>query len=339
VIKKTGYDESLASTAFRIRTLLPENIGELFARCSGNTPVSPVEPARGATIAAVDGSNAAVLDSGYLTISAVRAGAVLFRDEGIERKRTPLLLVSSGSGDGPDDFSGLYRECFGKDPGKPLESDERALLASLARDILELWLAGLLLPSLKPGDLLLLDGALRVSHESLDPVLTGLMAGAERKGVLLAAVAKRTMATFGDGYPLLPAVGAYAGSRGIRSPWWVNIEETILDQTRFSQWQHGRVQVVSLHPHTSVPLKIELPGKQLSPLSEQTRSLLAGCADDGRIPGYPFPLLEAHRTAVIGEPVLGQVRQDMITALDREGFDLSRYSAMFGDYHDEFRRY
>ncbi len=337
--EKTGYDESLASTALRIRTLLPENIGELFARCSGNTPVSPVAPARGATIAAVDGSNAAVLDSGSLTVSAVRAGAVLFREDGIDRRRTPLLLVSSGSGDGPDDFSGMYRECFRRDPGKPLESDERALLASLARDTLEYWLAGQVLGLLEPGDLLLLDGAFRVSHESLDPVLTGLMAGAERKGVLLAAVAKRTMATFGDGYPLLPALSVYSAMRGVPSPWWMKIEESVLDQTRFPQWQHGEVHAVSLHRHMTVPLKVEFPVRQRPVVSAQAVSLMAGCADDGRIPGYPFPLLEAHRQAVIGQAVIDQVRQDVRAALSREGISRGTFSEMFSDYHDEFRRY
>lgn len=337
--RRSGYDESLAATTLRIRTALPENIAGLFARCSGKTPVLPVTPSRVARIAAIDGSNAAVLESGSMTISAIRAGAVLFRDGEIDRKRTPLLLVTSGSGDGADDFSYLYRECFRSDPGKTLGDDERAMLASLARDILEYWMAGEVLESLERGDLLLLDGALRVSHESLDPVLTRLIGQAERKGVLLAAVAKRTTATFGDGYPLLPAVAAYADDQGRASPWRVKVDESILDQTRFSQWQHGEIHVTSLHPHTGVPIKVELPEKQSRERTEQTFSLLAGCADDGRIPGYPFPLLEAHRAVVIGQPVLGQVRQDLIAALDREGIDFSRYAMMFGDYHDEFRRY
>lgn len=335
----SGYDESLAATTLRIRTALPENIAGLFARCFGETPVLPVTPSRVARIAAIDGSNAAVLESGSMTISAIRAGAVLFRDGEIDRKRTPLLLVTSGSGEGPDDFSHLYRECFRSDPGKTLGDDERTMLASLARDILEYWMAGEVLESLERGDLLLLDGALRVSHESLDPVLTRLIGQAERKGVLLAAVAKRTAATFGDGYPLLPAVAAYAADQGRASPWRVKVDESILDQTRFSQWQHGEIHVTSLHPHTGVPIKVELPVKQSWERTEQTFSLLAGCADDGRIPGYPFPLLEAHRAVVIGQPVLGQVRQDLIAALDRQGIDFSRYAMMFGDYHDEFRRF
>jgi hypothetical protein len=336
---KAGYDESLASSASRIRALLPENIGELFARYSGDGPIHPAKPGKGMTIAAVDGSNAAVLESGSLSLSAVRAGAVLLREEGIERKRTSLLLVSSGSGDGPDDFSDLYRECFGRDPEKPLEGQERAMMASLARDTLEYWVAGQILGSLERGDLLLLDGALRVSHESHDTVLTGVIAQAERQGVMVAAVAKRTSATFGNGYPLLPAVSAYSAMRGVPSPWWMKIEASVLDQTRFPQWQHGDVYAVSLHLQTSVPLKVEFPVRQRPEVSAQTVSLMAGCADDGRIPGYPFPLLEAHRGAVISQGVIDQVRQDVLATLSRDGISREIFSEMFSDYHDEFRRY
>jgi hypothetical protein len=334
-----GYDESLTSSASRIRALLPENIGELFARCSGNSPLHPAKPGKGAAIAAVDGSNAAVLESGSLTLSAVRAGATIFRGEELERKRTPLLLVSRGSGEGTDDFSDLYRECFGSDPEKPLEGDERAMMGSLARDTLEYWVAGQVLGSLGRGDLLLLDGALRVSHESHDPVLTGLIEQAEEKGVMVAAVAKQTSVTFGKGYPLLPAVSAYSATKGVPSPWWMRIDESLLDQTRFPQWQHGEVHVLSLYRHATVPLKVEFPLRQRPEVTAQAVSVLAGCADDGRIPGYPFPLLEAHRSVVISQAVIDQVKQDVVAALSREGISRDTYLEMFSDYHDEFRRY
>jgi hypothetical protein len=333
------YEESLTSSASLIRALIPKNIGELFARCSGNSPLHPVKPGRGAAIAAVDGSNAAVLESGSLSLSAVRAGAIIFREGEMERKRTPLLLVSRGSGEAADDFSNLYRECFGSDPGKPLEGDERAMVASLARDTLEYWVAGQVLGSLGRGDLLLLDGALRVSHESHDPVLTGLIQQAEQNGVMIAAVAKRTTATFGKGCPLLPAASAYSAMKGVPSPWWMRIDESLLDQTRFPQWQHGDVHVVYLHRHATVPLKVEFPVRQRPEVTAWAVSLLAGCSDDGRIPGYPFPLLEAHRSAVISQGVVDKVKQDVVVALSREGISRDTFLEMFSDYHDEFRRY
>ncbi|NTV00832.1 MAG: hypothetical protein HGA55_06905, partial [Methanoregulaceae archaeon] len=89
----------------------------------------------------------------------------------------------------------------------------------------------------------------------------------------------------------------------------------------------------------TVPLKVEFPARQRPEVSAQSVSLMAGCADDGRIPGYPFPLLEAHRSVVITQAVIDQVRQDVLAALSREGISRVTFSEMFSDYHDEFRRY
>lgn len=337
----SGYEDFLESTASRIRRMFPENIGELFEQHVGVSPgaVNRIAPLRNAALGAIDGSNTAILESGSLTISGVRAGAVLFREGETERRRTPLFLVFSGGSDSAGDFSRMYAECFGNEPIKSLEGDDVNLVASLARDTLEYWVALQTLDSLGQGDLLVLDGALRVSHESHNPVLAGLLGQACRKGVVPAAVAKRTTATFAGGYPLLPAVSSYTGMAGIPSPWWMKVDEGILDQTRFSQWQHGEVYIASLHPYHPVPLKVELPRGLSAREAGQAMAILAGCADDGRIPGYPFPLLDAHRTVVISEAVAGQIRQDILAALSRQGFDSSNYAVMFGDYHDEFRRY
>lgn len=335
------YEASLESTASRIRGMYPGNIGELFEQHAGVTPGAfhRIVPLTNAALGAVDGSNSAVLESGGLVISGVRAGAVLFRERETERRRTPLLLVFSGISDAAGDFSRMYEECFGHKPAKSLEGDDLNLVASLTRDTLEYWVALQLLDSLGAGDLLLLDGALRVSHESHNPVLAGLLDQALRKKVLPLAVAKRTAATFAGGYPLLPAVSSFAGMAGIPSPWWMKVDEEILDQTRFSQWQQGEVYIASLHPHRPVPLKVELPRNFPAREAGLAMAVLAGCADDGRIPGYPYPLLEAHRTVVISEAVAGQVRQDILSVLSRQGFDAPDYAVLFGDYHDEFRRY
>ena len=335
------YEESLQFTASRIRSTFPEDIGKRFEQHTGisTTKVNRIIPSKEAIIGAVDGSNASVLESGSTTISGVRAGAILFREGDIERKRTPLFLVFSGNAEAAGDFSRMYRECFGTEPFKQLEGDETDLVALLTRDTLEYWIALRVLESLDRGDLLALDGALRVSHEILNPILTDLIDQARRKGVLLAAVAKRTAATFAGGYPLLPAVSSFAEMAGIPSPWWLKVDDEVLDQMRFSQWQHGEVYIASFHSYQAVPLKIELP-RGLPP-SEAGRAMafLAGCADDGRIPGYPFPLLEAHRTVVINEDITGKIRQDIQAILSQQGFDHTHYLVMFGDYHDEFRRY
>jgi NurA-like 5'-3' nuclease len=66
---------------------------------------------------------------------------------------------------------------------------------------------------------------------------------------------------------------------------------------------------------------------------------LAGCSADGRIPGYPYPLFDAHRTVALTGEIVEQVRGDLLGRLAEAGIDRQTYEILFKDYHDEFARY
>ena len=71
-----------------------------------------------------------------------------------------------------------------------------------------------------------------------------------------------------------------------------------------------------LAPFTSKPpMKIDLPKGTGEETAAATMQALAACADDGRIPGYPYPLLDAHRTCLIDEPLVTQIQQDIKAGL------------------------
>jgi hypothetical protein len=207
------------------------------------------------------------------------------------------------------------------------------------RDTLEYWVAFRTVQDAFPGSLLLLDGALRVSHASHDPVLQSIISTANSRGVLLAAVAKRTEATWGGGIPLLPAVEGLASREEIAPPWWIRIDPAQLDHLQFRQWQHGDLYVVKLHPRAAVTLKLELPRGQNERSVRTTMELLAGCADDGRLPGYPYPLLDVHRTVVIDQATSDHIRHDLLRGMTVSGYTFSHFQQLFGDVHDEFRKY
>ena len=124
-------------------------------------------------------------------------------------------------------------------------------------------------------------------------------------------MAKRTRATWGGGHPLLPAIAGLAAQLGIAGPWWTKIDEHLPDHTEYRQGRHGELYVASLHPRVSRPMKMELPKGTGEEAAAATMQALAACADDGRIPGYPYPLLDAHRTVVIDEPLVMQIQQDI----------------------------
>ena len=106
-----------------------------------------------------------------------------------------------------------------------------------------------------------------------------------------------------------------------------------------SQGRHGEIYIASLHPQVTRPMKMELPKATSEEAAAATMQALAACADDGRIPGYPYPLLDAHRSVVIDEPLVMQIQQDIRYGLSKQGIRHRTFEDLFGDLHGDFERY
>ena len=291
-------------------------------------------------VAAVDGSNTMVLEGGSVSIAAIRAVQTTFlNNERHNRSITPLTLVTIGPGHRNRDFDELYQECFGIPPHKGLDNADPERASAILRDTLEYWVALQTVRTLPAGALLLLDGALRVSSQNHEPVLAEIISTAQQRGTLLAAVAKRTRVTWGGGHPLLPAIGGLVAHLGISGPWWVKVDEHLPDHTEYRQGRHGELYIASLHPCLVRPMKVDLPKGTSDDAAAATMQALATCADDGRIPGYPYPLLDAHRTCLIDEPLVTQIQQDIKAGLTKQGIQNRTFEDLFGDLHGEFERY
>jgi hypothetical protein len=274
-----------------------------------------------------------------MAVALFRAAQCTFRDlERTRRSVTPLQVAVIGPGEENDDFAGLYEECFGQVPGIPLRNEDRSRAAGILRDTLEYWITEQMAATLAPGALLLRDGPLRVSHASHDPVLSRIEQLCRLRKIDLAGVSKRTSATWGGGYPLLPAVSGLAESFGIQPPWWIRIDTVILDHVPFAQWRHGQMFIACLHPRAKSPLKIEL-SLDLPQNTDDVMNRLAACSGDGRVPGYPYPLFDAHRTVVVSEEIVEDARSDLMRRIAATGLGRQTYEILFGDYHDEFARY
>jgi hypothetical protein len=336
------YQQDLSILVERLISLDPPDLDTRFASCFdlGAGSYLRVTPAQEGTVAAVDGSNALLLDAGCISVAVLRAAVCGF-SAGSRRFRlmTPLRLVSLGQEARDGSFSSLYSECFGMDPEATIRDDEPERTAAVMRDTLEYWVALRAAERLGRGDLLVLDGALRVSHASHEPVLVQLIRTCAKKGIHLCAVTKRTAITWGGGLPLVPAALALAKTHSITPPWALRIREEGLDLTPYRQWRHGATCVAALHPRSPLAFKIEVPEPADDTALAQTVSLLAGWADDGRITGYPYPLLDAHRTARIPADAIQQAKNDLLTGIGQSGSDPDRINALFGDLHDEFARY
>lgn len=341
-MKDDAYQGAIRETAGRIRASVPADLAGLF---SGTCAIrkddfAVCSPAKCGEVCAVDGSNVTLLESGSMALAVVRAAQTTFCTvERTRRSVTPMTFALIGPEEENQDFPVLYADCFGHPPGKPLKNDDIARAAGILRDTVEYWVTETMAKDLGTGALLLRDGPLRVSHESHDPVLTRIAATCRDREIGLAGISKRSAATWGGGHPLLPAVWAFAKVSAIKAPWWLKIDPAILDHAAFPQWQHGAMYVACLHPRAKGPLKIELAKGTGDESAKALMDRLCGCSADGRIPGYPYPLFDAHRTVALTEEIVDQVKGDLLARLVEAGIDRQTYEILFGDYHDEFARY
>jgi len=332
----------VAQALRNIAAQVPEDLVQQFAKKSGILPDDiyriPAGPA--GTVSAVDGSNAMVLDGGTFALAAIRAARTTFRgNRRAGRAATQLTLVSIGPGHRNQDFDELFYECYGAPPHRGLDNADPERASAILRDTLEYWVAWKTAETLPAGSLLLIDGALRVSSQNHEPVLAEIIKTAQQRGLLLAAVAKRTRATWGGGHPLLPALAGLVAEYAIKGPWWTKIEPHLIDHTEYRQGRHGDIYVASLHSRVARPLKMELPKGMDGQTAAATMQALAACADDGRIPGYPYPLLDAHLTVAIGEDLVDKIQQDIKAGLVKQGIRHRTFEDLFGDLHGDFERY
>jgi hypothetical protein len=339
------YRSALREIAGRIRDFTPSDIVERFASKSGFCAESYQRclPEFDGTVCAVDGSNALILDAGSFTVAAVRASASSYA-HGVRRCRTttPLHVVAVHQRECNDDFESLFSGCFNSLPKAPLEYEDPLKNAAVIRDTLEYFVAMEMAEGLDAGDVIVLDGTLRVRHASHDEILIRLMNICNLRGILLAAVTKRTALTWGRGHPIVPAAEGLARRLQIAEPWYVCLSgmNDLLDRQESHLWkQRGDQYIARLHPRSQRAFKIEVPPRASPRTIERIFSALAAYADDGRVTGYPYPLLDAHLTTKIGQDAVEQIRQDLVKRMSELGMNLPDYLSIFGDYHDEFDRY
>lgn len=335
-------EDDLAGILDYLRQIRPADMGSRFAGAGGfdASSFSPCDTGFPGSVAAVDGSNAMVMETGSFSVVLVRAVETTFLDGRRDHAgETSLRVFRIGPEEENPAYKTLYQECFDDAPKKYLSNEDRSRAAAAFRDTLEYWTALRLAETLDRGDALLLDGALRVDHESHRPVLKGILDTARRRGVLVAAVTKMASSTWGGGIPLVPAAAALARDLGVDGPWYLAVPPSVLDAERYRQWDFSDTYVASLHSRSPRAFKVDLPAGTKAPGVRATFAALAAYADDGRVTGYPFPLFDAHQLAAIRKDQVDQVEQALIGRMSEDGMTSADFNADFGDYHDAFAPY
>ncbi|MCQ1538154.1 DNA double-strand break repair nuclease NurA [Methanocalculus taiwanensis] len=321
-----SYIQDLIRVVAEIRRRGGESDGESFLSEKHilRTDFIPIEPAGDRPITAIDGSNATVYSTPFFNLIACRGAMPAYENQ--ERhslKLTSWRIFRIGEGQ-DEDYAELYSEYFGRIPDASLEKGNTLAAEAAFRDTIEYGLAAIAARTSEPGTLLLLDGALYAEHPSHTAILAEIQQTCRERGLLLAAVTKNAGATWDGVHPIVPSAMRAAGELGIRPPWYLKVEEGY---------------VACLHPRAKRAFLVTVPDDYSEQEVAAVFSALASYAGDGRVVGYPYPLMDAHRQAVIRSDQVQRIRHDIIAGCSTQSINSVGYEEILGDYHDELNRY
>lgn len=278
-------------------------------------PLPPGDPP--ARVAAVDGSNVTLAESGAHLVGAWRVGRVdLARGALVHAMPRPPevgLLVDK-------DVEPLRSRLAAA--GVSVESPRLAAGAMLEhlRTLAELGEALDAVEALGPRDLLLLDGALQA--RTAIPLMDRLAARARVRGVDLVGVCKSTSLTVGPA-PALVACRLAARDLGA-TPWCVEIPAPPAVR--------GRVFVARLSAAEPRPFRFDVAAADDDP--RRVLGSLATLAGHPAYPGYPSPLAMAHNAALLSEQDRLRLRATLHEACVKAGVAEDDWDAAFLDYHE-----
>ena len=271
-----------------------------------------------AEVWAVDGGQAVVADARCLQLVVARAARTCFRygsceDEDEGELRAFLL----GGGENRAVAAGL---------GLGI-ADDATVDLNLLRDHEEWVLVDRCVTEAAPGAMVLVDGDLETDWRVPPSWLADLLARAAVRGVVVAAVTKRSSLSRG-GAPLLGCLEIEAARElGPRALWWAPVARSRAG---------ARVVAARLDADAPYAFRVDVsPGVD----PEQALSALSTLCDDAGFPGYPYPLTVADRLAACP----GWLRQDtwyeVDELLDRAGVAPEVRERAFADRHDLMERY
>ena len=317
---------SLQTAAERLAALLTGGSGGLADPGNGHLQfdaeirLRPLVRAGGppAEVWAVDGGQAVVADARCLQLVVARAARTCFRYGACEvEDEGSLRAFLLGGGENRAVAAGL---------GLGI-ADDATVDLNLLRDHEEWVAVDRCVDEAAPGAMVLVDGDLEPDWRVPPSWLSDLLARAAARGVVVAAVTKRSSLSRG-GAPLLGALEMEAArDLGPRAMWWAPVATSRAG---------ARVVAARLDADAPYAFRVDLsPGAE----PEETLARLAALCDDAGFPGYPYPLTVADRLAACPPWLRQDTWFEVDELLDRAGVPQEVRERAFADRHDLMERF
>lgn len=266
---------------------LYRNMGVEILRNGEIVDFSPSKDVR--EMVAVDGSYSFLLNMSSMWLAVVRTGALayLFRDGGyrlIDNRRLEVPILVSTERSVVEKQSDLHRQLF---EATRLSGDHPKAMMSEFRHYMEGELT-LRMAEQKSNAIIAVDGTLASFHKESNH-LHQIRDVCEEKGSILVGISKDSYShAFGGVKTDEELLNRKNGMAYVRVP------------SRFEEkhrgFLHGNVYFAKLHPDSPKWFRVDVGTYKEDP--SFVFSHVAHYAKSGLCPGYPYPLLEAHRFAV-----------------------------------------
>jgi NurA domain len=278
--------------------------------------------------AAVDGGQGTVVRNNIFIAGVYRGGYVTFR----RRERTgeyssPLKLVNLT----PANYSGIYKcvfqECYNRYPESyPTFTETLGRL----RGLIEESCFNLALEKLNPGDLILLDGSLRVDQSDNGSFLIDFLKRAKEAGVDVAAVTKTSSLLWRDCANLVAVVKNTGDQKYQSRSWYTNVLKTYDPDGK--KWL-GKIYISRLNGFSDMAFRVDLSRYNVSSPKKVFAKLIA-LSNDSFFLGYPYPLAAVHQMVRLSEDDLLGFSLRLKDLALRKGIDERGWEILFADYHN-----
>ena len=289
-----------------------------------NSPIQRIPISnRNSSVVAIDGGSSVLAKGGNIEVIAWRAGMVHFHGTKriSEECTSPQILTYNRL-----QSQEILKECAAAGQLAFNENAEPLRLVDELRWLDEWQLLEQAVDCSDPGTLILMDGSLRGNPGFDLGLQMRLLRTAHEKDIFVIALSKQTSLSLGQ----MGLIDAVYGSVQDSNVSFRQINHPLDDN---SGWL-GNIFLARLHPAADKMYRIDINRFDPTPPEEIFSSLTAVC-DDVESPGYPYPLIAAHRLARID----GNFRQELVaaigTALEKAAFPTPLWEYLAGDVHDK----
>jgi hypothetical protein len=280
-----------------------------------------------ASMLAVDGGSATILDAGSFIIAGIRVGRAFYRNRNYLTPAEPEMhLLHLSASDLDNAYSIIFNKTVGGDPPDiPRGLDEAV---GRIRALLE-WkqVESILEGEISPGTVLAFDGALWAGIKGVDLMLDRIVKKASEKEIILCGISKKSMLTQ-NGRPLIPAV-QMAGDAVFPNKLW----HYPVQVSGYSEKLFGDIHVARLHPQSGYVFRIDLSLPK-GTTAEEAFAMLAYHANDPTYVGYPYPLARVHNDVAFSRSEVEDLRNMLRSEALRKGMDPKEWHLTFQNFHD-----